>query len=449
MSRHRHIILIVALLLAAAFPSVTWPDDRAESPVKPSHLDIIRSLFLEKGLKDASARLDQYGRVQLFGAYKDSQEVELAFSLAQSVAGVRWTSPVTPDNVRLKKWGNVFKEAFPQKRAETPPPVQVPVKSRAESIPKPQHRPLIAEKRETIAVPAEAPRTVTQETAAPKKYALVVGVSNFRANEKYKLKTGRELDLRYAAADATSVYNYLIDPKYGKFEKKNVRLLLNSDATRANIENALNDIRKKAEYNDEVAVYFSSHGKPVSNGSMSIITHDTDLSNPYQVAQTSFSCDHLKDFVFQTKARNLVVVLDVCYSGKAFKNIDGFYNTRVAVDASDDNQGISRTVMAKSLLGAKDVILDDEVVKDAGLSDKESIRVLISASDYGERSWESESLKSSVFTGYFVEGLKKRPSVKRAFEYARPNVEKHVKEEKQTDQHPQVVTNSSKWDIPL
>jgi uncharacterized caspase-like protein len=417
---------------------------------------MIQALFSQNGLREASARIDRYGRIELLGAYKDMQEVELAFSLAQSVAGIRWTSPVTPDHVRLKKWGNVFKEVFPQKKSETPPPPGPgtgPATTRdAKARRQQEHHPPVVEQHTTLVEqrpPAVEQRASEQEKRSPVKYALVVGVSHFKANEKYKLKTGREIDLKYASKDARNVYDYLVDPKYGDFEKKNVRLILDGEATRANIEKALNDIKRKAEYNDQVIVYFSSHGKPVHDGSMSIITHDADLSNPYAVARTSFSCEYLKDFVFQTKAKNLVVVLDVCYSGNAFKEIKGFYNTQSNVDFSQDNQGISRNVMAKTLLGAKDVILDDEVVRDAAVIDKNSVRVLISASDYGERSWESETLKSSVFTGYFVEGLKKKQNVKRAFEYARPNVVKQVKQEKQTEQHPQVVTNSNKWDIAI
>jgi uncharacterized caspase-like protein len=88
------------------------------------------------------------------------------------------------------------------------------------------------------------------------------------------------------------------------------------------------------------------------------------------------------------------------------------------------------------------------VVTDPAIT-KDTTRVLISASDHGEQSWESDVLKSSVFTSYFVQGLKKRRNVKQAFEFARPNVVRHVKEEKQKEQHPQVVTNTKVWDISL
>jgi uncharacterized caspase-like protein len=415
------VIAVVAGIFVLAWSFCCCPVHAdTDSPVQQSHVEMINSLFAKNGLQNAFVRIDKYGRIELVGNYKDSQEVEFAFSLAQSVAGVRWVSPVTPENVKLKKWGNVFKDAAFLKKSEEVPAIPPAIKAGATT--------------------RKGPRN---------KYAVVVGVSKFNYNEKYMLKHGRELDLRYAAKDATDVYDYLIDPKSGNFSKKNVTLLVNENATRSNIQNALSNVRRKAEAEDAVIVYFSSHGKPIHDGSMNIVTYDTDLSSLFKISQTSFSSEELKDFILKTRAKHLVAVLDVCYSGQAFRNINGFYNAQSTINFSEDNQGISRTVMAKSLLGSKDIVLEDEVVSETALVDKDAIRVLISASDHGEQSWESDALKSSVFTRYFVDGLKKKSTVKQAFEFAQPNVIRHVKEEKQKEQHPQAVTNRDKWDIAL
>ena len=101
------------------------------------------------------------------------------------------------------------------------------------------------------------------------------------------------------------------------------------------------------------------------------------------------------------------------------------------------------------MLGAKDVVFEDDVLKTASNPKKNSTVVLISASDQGQKSYESDDLKSSIFTKYFLDGLRQKSDVKRAFEYAKPNVIKRVKEEKKADQNPQVVTDKEKWDIAI
>src|SRR5919108_341027 len=70
------------------------------SPIQPGHLQRIQELLRANGLARAEVAVDNRGRVELQGAYENEREVDQAFSLAQTVVGVRWVSPVTPERIR-------------------------------------------------------------------------------------------------------------------------------------------------------------------------------------------------------------------------------------------------------------------------------------------------------------------------------------------------------------
>ncbi len=77
---------------------------------------------------------------------------------------------------------------------------------------------------------------------------------------------------------------------------------------------------------------------------------------------------------------------------------------------------------------------------------------MIGASDSGEQSWESDRLRSSIFSYYLVDGLNRyNGSLQQAFNYAKPRVASHVKQEKgaDIDQHPQAMATVPDWDMPL
>lgn len=64
------------------------------TPVTDAHLTSINNSFKQNRIANGYAELDAYGRVQLKGGYEDDRQVDLAFSLAQTVVGVKWVSPI-------------------------------------------------------------------------------------------------------------------------------------------------------------------------------------------------------------------------------------------------------------------------------------------------------------------------------------------------------------------
>lgn len=407
----KHVPYAVLLIITLVLPYVCF-SEVGGSPVTKSHLIMVESLFRDNGLGGATVRPDRFGRVQLGGNYKDSREVSLAFSLAQSVVGVKWTSPVTPENVKVREWAEKLSTLFPTTKKQ---PAQ---------LEGPPHR-----------------------DGVRAKYALVVGVSRFKND-----KDGKNA-LKYAAKDAQEVYEYLVDRDYGRFRKENVSLLINENATISNIQQALDRMQDKADADDEVFIYFSSHGAPIYDGSLNIVTYETVFKKSgapgaFTMANSSFPSKSLKTFLGETKAGSIIIILDVCFSGAAFKEIDGFYYAgSKSINFDEDNQGLSKAVLAKNLLGSKDIVFEDDVAKTTETANREATKVLMSASDAGEKSWESYSLKASTFTHYFLQELRKQSDVKTAFEAAKPKVTKQVKEEWNNDQNPQVIASKKDWNV--
>lgn len=385
------------------------------SPVTDGHLNAINNSFKQNRVANGFAELDSYGRVQLKGGYEDDRQVDLAFSLAQQVVGVKWVSPVTPDNIKVKEWEKRIGSLFSRAR-------------------------VIKEVGSDAATPG----------AVRNRYALVVGVGQF----KYGIQT-----LQYTVRDASSFYSFLVNPQGAAFPRNNVYYLTDQTATRDNIMKYLNTIKSQAGPDDLVVVYMSSHGTPPDKfGGVHIVTYDTEVKPRERVWHTAVTETMLKDFVESLRSRRLVMILDTCYSNGAYRSIPGFLPPGGKSLGADDDEGygISKEY-GKRLLGSKDIVLDDEPKKASGkgksIDSQDGYgKVLLSASSAGEKSWESDSLKNSVFTYYFVDGLKRyRGSVKDAFTYSKPLVSQRVKQEKGADvtQTPQAMATNDNWNMRI
>ena len=381
--------------------------------VTDAHIQQINQQFAQKGVSNGFVALDSYGRLELKGDYEDEMQVDRAFSIAQSVVGVKWVSPVTPENIKVKEWerrlGSLFSRAAvlkPQVRGDAP---VGPVRNR---------------------------------------YALVVGVGKF--------KNGIT-PLQYSVRDATLFYRFLLEQ--AGFTKNNTYFLADQNATSSSIVKYLNGIRNTAQEDDLVVVYMSSHGTPPDKfGGVYIVTYDTEVNPRERVWHTAVAETALKDFVENLRARRLVMVLDTCYSNGAYRAIPGFLppgGKSLGVGGENEGYGVS-TAQGKRLFGAKDIVLEDQPRQAASSgksidgSQESYGKVLISASSAGEKSWESDQLRNSVFTYYFVDGMKRYDgSVKDAFDYSKPRTTQRVQQEKGADitQTPQAMATNDNWNM--
>jgi hypothetical protein len=404
--------LLVLMAVAVLVLAVGATASAQSSPVTDVYINEINNQFQRNSIRTGFVGLDQHGRVQLKGEYGDEQEVDRAFSIAQTVVGVKWVSPVTPENIKVKEWEKKLGGLF----------------SRA-GVLKPSVR-------------GDAPIGPIRN-----RYALVVGVGQF--------KNGIT-PLQFSVKDARSFSDFLLSR--AAFPSNGVYFLADQNATRDNVVRYLSAIRNSAQEDDLVVVYMSSHGTPPDKfGGVYIVTYDTEVSPRERVWQTAVAETVLKDFVENLKARRLVMILDTCYSNGAYRQIPGFLppgGKSLGIGNEDEGYGVSRET-GKRLFGAKDILLEDapKPKKEASAKslDQDGYgKVLISASSAGEKSWESDTLKQSVFTYYFVDGLNRtQGSVKGAFDYAKPLTSNRVRQEKgaEISQIPQAMATNQDWDM--
>lgn len=254
---------------------------------------------------------------------------------------------------------------------------------------------------------AARPRPIADLGPVRDKHALVVGIGSF-ADEAIPR-------LRYTAKDARDFHAYLVDPQGGRFDPGNVHLLVDAEATRANILKALQEVFLAAAEEDLLVVYVSSHGSP-AEGSLGlqgvgyIVTYDTDLENLFVDA---LEFQDFSEKVAMVKARRKVTFLDTCYSGQALRP--------------------GEKTLSISALG-----VGDETAK---LFTAAEGSYLITSSAANERSWESERLENSYFTYYLLDALRRGddpPPLQEVFAELTRHVAAAVRQEKTAPQNPQL-----------
>src|SRR5262249_29878576 len=133
-----------------------------------------------------------------------------------------------------------------------------------------------------------------------KSWAIVIGVDMY-------LKYPR---LGYAVADARAVASVL--PPLG-FPKENIYVLLDSKATKAEIEATLRKLGSMGP-NDRLLVYFAGHGEtiPIRNGEEGyILPVDAD---PAALPFTAIPMDDIERIARRLPAKHYLFIMDACFS---------------------------------------------------------------------------------------------------------------------------------------
>ncbi|HEY9868963.1 MAG TPA: caspase family protein, partial [Candidatus Obscuribacterales bacterium] len=227
------------------------------------------------------------------------------------------------------------------------------------------------------------------------KWAVVIGISQF-ADPKVP-------ELKYAGKDARDFYDYLVDPNFGRFAPDHVRLLVNQDATKVNIMDALGDsfLPHGAAPDDLVVIYMSTHGSPAGadiRGVNYVIAYDTQVDKLFA---TGIEMRQLLRMIKErVHTSRILLVMDTCYSGAG---------------AHHGHKGLVRSN-----------INTQEVAQGIG-------SLVISSSAPDQRSWESDQLKNSYFTRHLIEALKGnngKISLDQAFNSMRQKVQQEVVRDK-------------------
>lgn len=139
------------------------------------------------------------------------------------------------------------------------------------------------------------------------RWAVVIGISDYAHPEIQ--------DLRYADRDAQQFADFLISDRagLGGFDRENVLLLLNEDATYRRLRGALYEFLKQPTEDDVVYVFWAGHGTPDPDrqSDLYLLPYDAEPDN---IASTAIRMETLADALDRTLAKDKIVITDACHS---------------------------------------------------------------------------------------------------------------------------------------
>ncbi len=221
-----------------------------------------------------------------------------------------------------------------------------------------------------------------------KRFAVLAGVSD------YMIIDG----LSYCDDDVRDLRDALIkDPGW---DPNNIAVLIDRDASKAGIRSAIEAMGAKAGPDDQCLFFFSGHGSYTSDRppldetdgyDETICPYDTSPADP----NSEIRDDELGDWIGALPTRNVIVILDTCYSGGAIKAPlpEGAAIKTINPDGPPPAPGDGFAADLKAIRG-----VDKDVDDVTGV-------VVLTACDDWELSSESSQLKNGVFTYYLLDAI--------------------------------------------
>jgi len=213
--------------------------------------------------------------------------------------------------------------------------------------------------------------------------AIIIGIEGYQSLPKSD----------YSYDDAKLVKDYI---RALGFRERNIELLTDEKATLSGIVKSVDVwLKNKTKPGSRVFVYYSGHGAPApSSGEAYLVPYDGD---PNYLAVTGYSLKRLYQTLGKLDAREVVVVLDSCFSGAG-----------------------GRSVLAK---GARPLVM-----MTSSIIIPKNIAVL-SATQGSQISTSSPEKGHGVFTYYFLKAIKEgRKNLAEIYEYIKPQVEDEAKQ---------------------
>ena len=194
---------------------------------------------------------------------------------------------------------------------------------------------------------------------------------------KLQNPSGPFQNLHYADADAQAIYDQFTAQKQKAFQDVVAKVLLNEQATRANIYAELDALKAAVQATqpgspptrDVFMVYMSGHGL-IRNGEFYFWNYDYDDTQP---PQTGINFMELGDRVTNVPAE-LIVMTDACQSGQG----------------GTDLENAEAAELAKRLIAIS-----------------ERAQVVLNGTTKDTQSIEHESIQHGLFTYCILDGLKK------------------------------------------
>ena len=138
-------------------------------------------------------------------------------------------------------------------------------------------------------------------------YAVVVGISDYLNGSDPQSGVQAQLsDLRYCDDDARIFYDFLRSPAGGAVPAENIALLIDNQASKAQIISQMESFFAKSGPDDRVIFYFAGHG---ANGFFA--GYDIDMRN----MNTSLKHKEVKEIFRKCRAKTRLCFADACMSG--------------------------------------------------------------------------------------------------------------------------------------
>ena len=192
-----------------------------------------------------------------------------------------------------------------------------------------------------------------------KIWAVVVGVGTYTSMPS----------LKFTDDDAYRFYSFLRSVEGGAIPESQIAILVDDDATRANILKKMREYFLRADENDVVLFYFSGHG-----------LEGCFLPVDYDGYNNKLRHDEVKQIFNQSKAKHKLCIADACHSGTLS--------------------------MGNGSLAAKGPVPVTVQRYYKAFEDSDGGIALLMSSKAEELSLEDHGLRQGVFTYYILQGLK-------------------------------------------
>jgi len=244
------------------------------------------------------------------------------------------------------------------------------------------------------------------ERAAPTHWALVVGISDY-----IHFDDAEGGDLPGAEHDAQVVRDYLLDK--GGFPEENVRMILNQDATRAALEEAVTGwLAQSARPGDNIVIFYAGHGSQMWDESGDEDDGLDETLAPADVSPTStefdISDDTFNEWLGTLPSDNVIVILDNCNSGTGTRDVTPFSKGRLLGRDINDIEKPA-TVSRRALPGQEDETgFDPGATRVLEFAAAQPDQAAVDAFFPGEEG--SEPFHGGAFTTYLVRQLWRAPA---------------------------------------
>lgn len=219
----------------------------------------------------------------------------------------------------------------------------------------------------------ESASTTTTLGNYGKKYAIIVGISDYLNLPQTSKNKGDLVDLKYTANDALAFKRFLenTDLSGGQWE---INSFINETATTQNVDRVLTRILSFANARDLIFVFFSGHGRshPLREQDVYLLTYDFKPDDE----RSGYDYSLLRKLISDTRAEHVIAFIDACRSGTM-----GF-------SKGDQTQAS----FSQNILGER-------------LAQTPANRVIFTSGRGTQLSWEDDTFKKSVFTNFLIKGL--------------------------------------------